>query len=298
MNQRSRNINMTPPLNSFGALPLSEVVARADGPYQLHGLERAVSVLEALSESDVPLSLGEICRRMKLHKSTAHRSLMVLERSALIERTQENRFRLGLKLYELGNRAVEQTDLRARVHPFFRRLAADVGETVHLGVLQKASVVYLDKVEPKRRVCMSSKCGTSNPVYCTSMGKAMLAYQPQETIEKIIAKIRFVRYTHKTLCSQETLLKSLERVRHRGYAIDDEEIELGVRCIGAPVFDENHWAIAAVSVSGPSSRITAQSVPEIAERLLRCCREISASLGLRPKKRSPVMSPFLRHYGK
>ncbi len=288
---------MTASLNTFLATPLSEAVAKTEGPYQLHGLERAVSVLEALSESDAPLSLAEICQRMSLHKSTAHRSLMVLERSALIERTPENRFRLGLKLYELGNRAVEQIDLRARVYPFFRRLAMQVGETVHLSVLQKTSVVYLDKVEPNRRICMSSKIGTSNPVYCTSMGKAMLAFQPEETIENIIAKIRFVRYTPKTLCSREKLLKYLEVVRRRGYAIDDEEIELGVRCVGAPIFNENHWAIAAVSVSGPSSRITAERVPAIAEHLLICCREISVSLGLRAPKKSHLPSSCLRHYG-
>ena len=162
---------MTAPVNTSFAMPLSEAVAKTDGPYQLHSLERAVSVLEALSESDTPLSLAEICQRMGLHKSTAHRSLMVLERSALIERTLENRFRLGLRLYELGNRAVEQIDLRARVYPFFRRLAAEVGETVHLGVLQKTSVVYLDKVEPNRRVCMSSKIGTSNPALLHLNGK-------------------------------------------------------------------------------------------------------------------------------
>lgn len=284
------------PTTSF-ASPLSEAVAKADRPYQLHSLERAVSILEALCESEAPLSLAEICQRMRLHKSTAHRSLMVLERSALIERTPENRFRLGLKLYELGNRAVEQIDLRARVYPFFRRLAAQVGETVHLSVLQKTSVVYLDKVEPNRRVCMSSRIGSSNPVYCTSMGKAMLAFQPEEKIEQIVAKIRFTRYTPKTLCSRQTLLKSLERVRRRGYAIDDEEIELGVRCVGAPILNENRWAIAAVSVSGPSSRITAQSAPAIAEHLLICCREISASLGLHPKKKSYLPSSFARHYG-
>jgi len=276
--------------------PLPEP-ARTDGPYQLYSLDRAVSVLEVLGQSDTPLSLAEICQRMSLHKSTAHRSLMVLERSALIERTQENRFRLGLKLYELGNRAVEQIDLRARVQPFFRRLATQVGETVHLSVLQKTRVVYLDKVEPNRRVCMSSKTGTSNPVYCTSMGKAMLAFQTEETIEQIVARIRFVRYTSKTLTSREALLKALERVRRRGYAIDDEEIEVGVRCIGAPIFNENRQAIAAVSVSGPASRITVQSVPAIAEHLLRCCREISTSLGLHVKKKPHAMSPFLRHYG-
>lgn len=276
---------------------LPDLMAGVRDPYQLHGLERAVSVLQALSESDVPLSLADICQCMGLHKSTAHRSLMVLERSALIERTSENRFRLGLKLYELGNRAVEQADLRTRVYPYFRRLAAEAGETVHLGVLQKTSVIYLDKVEPKRRVCMSSKCGTSNPVYCTSLGKAMLAFQPEEVIEKTIAKIRFVRYTPKTILSTDKLLKALERIRRRGYAIDDEEIELGVRCIGAPIFDENRWAMAAVSISGPSSRITAESVPEFAEKVARCCREISASLGLKPKKRSHSMASFLRHYG-
>ncbi|HTV03750.1 MAG TPA: IclR family transcriptional regulator [Acidobacteriaceae bacterium] len=288
---------MTASLSTSYAMPITDAAAKHEGPYQLHSLDRAVQVLEALSESDVPLSLAEICQRMNLHKSTAHRSLMVLERSALIERTQENRFRLGLKLYELGNRAVEQIDLRARVQPFFRRLSMQVGETVHLSVLQKTSVVYLDKVEPNRRVCMTSKIGTSNPVYCTSMGKAMLAFQPEETIDQIIAKIRFVRYTRKTLCTREALLKALERVRRRGYAIDDEEIEMGVRCVGAPIFDDNRRAIAAVSVSGPSSRITAQSVPAIAEHLMRCCREISASLGMHAKRRPHLMSPFLRHYG-
>jgi DNA-binding IclR family transcriptional regulator len=172
-----------------------------------------------------------------------------------------------------------------------------VGETVHLSILQKTSIVYLDKVEPNRRVCMSSKIGTSNPVHCTAMGKAMLAFQSVETIEQTIAKMHFARYTGKTLCSRETLLKYLERVRRRGYAIDDEEIELGVRCIGAPIFSEDRRVVAAVSVSGPTSRITAQSVPEIAQRLLRCCSDISASLSMDAKIRHPRASSFMRHYG-
>src|SRR5271154_6090462 len=287
---------MAASLTTSFATPLPESVANADGPYQLHSLDRAVSVLEVLGESDTPLSLAEICQRMGLHKSTAHRSLMVLERSALIERTMENRYRLGLKLYELGNRAVEQIDLRARVQPFFRRLASQVGETVHLSVLQKTSIVYLDKVEPNRRVCLSSKTGTSNPVYCTSMGKAMLAFQPEEIIDQIISKIRFVRYTPKTLTTREALMKALDRVRRRGYAIDDQEIEVGVRCIGAPIFDEKRRAIAAVSVSGPASRITAPTMPEIAEHLLCCCRDISVSLGAHAKKKPRVLSAFERHY--
>jgi DNA-binding IclR family transcriptional regulator len=287
---------MADPLhNSFVAIH-PEPEANTDGPYQLHSLDRAVSVLEVLGESDTPLSLAEICERMSLPKTTAHRSLMVLERSALIERTSENRFYLGLKLYELGNRAVEQVDLRSRVYPHCRRLSLQVGETVHLGVLQKTSVVYLDKAEPNRRVCMSSKTGSTNPVYCTSLGKAMLAFQSPERIEQIVAKIKFVRHTRKTLLTADSLLKALERVRRRGYAVDDEEIELGVRCIGAPVFDENRQPVAAVSISGPTSRITVQSVPAIAEQLLLCCREISASLGFRTRRKAPSFSAFAGRY--
>lgn len=273
--------------------PMTRANTKKTGPYQLQSLDRAVAVLDLLGESDTPLALTDICKLMKLHKSTAHRSLMVLERSSLIERTQDNRFRLGLRLYELGNRAVEQMDLRARIRPHFRRLAAQLGETVHLGVLQKTQVIYLEKIEPHRRVCMTSKTGSTNPAYCTSMGKAMLAYLPEDVLEQTISKIRFTRYTPKTIGSREELLKSLERVRRRGYAIDDEEIETGVRCVGAPVFDDHHYPIAAVSISGPSSRIRVQNLPAVAERVMRCCADISASLRVQRRKKSRAASLLL-----
>lgn len=279
-------------------MPQSQIESsRQADPYRLQSIDRVVALLDMLSESDVPLSLAEICARMGLHKSTAHRSLIVLERTSMIERTLEGRFRLGLKLYELGSRAVEQIDLRDRVQPFFRRLAMEVGETVHLSVLQRTKVVYLDKVEPNRKVCMTSKPGTSNPVYCTSMGKAMLAFLPDERCEEVLNKIKFTRFTSKTLCSREALLKSLERVKKRGFAIDDEEIEMGVRCVGAPIFDENRYPIAAVSVSGPASRITVQSIPGIAEKLIRCCNEISRALGIHDRRRSRYSSPRIHPNG-
>lgn len=286
---------MAIPIRSTAPAPIEAIPAKEDGIYQLNSLARAVSVLEMLGESDTPLSLSEVCRFMNLHKSTAHRSLMVLEQSGLIERTPENRFRLGLKLYELGNRAVEQIDLRTYVRPYMMRLAAQIGETVHMSVLQKSSIVYLEKAGPIRKVCTSSKIGTSNPVYCTSMGKAMLAFQPEAELEQTLANLKFVRYTEKTLCTREDLLKSLEKVRRRGYAIDDEEIEPGVRCVGAPIFNADGRAIAALSVSGPTLRITVQSVPVLAERLMRSCREISVSLGSQTRKKTRHGSPLLRY---
>ncbi|MEA2260907.1 MAG: IclR family transcriptional regulator, regulon repressor [Acidobacteriaceae bacterium] len=166
---------------------------------------------------------------------------------------------------------------------------------MHLGALQKVSIVYLDKIEPNRSVCMSSKIGTSSPVYCTAMGKAMLAFQSEQTIEETMAKMHFARYTPKAPCSPETLLKYLERVRCRGYSIDDEEIEFGTRCIGAPIFDEGHRVVAAVSVSGTSSRITAQkraancgTPAALLPRYLRVARQDT-------KKKGHLAPSSLRH---
>jgi len=269
-------------------IPNRASLAAPRDPYRLQSLDRALAVLELISESDVPLSLADICRMMNLHKSTAHRALMVLERGMLLDRTPDDRFRLGLKLYTLGNRAVEQMDLRARVQPSLRALSRRLGETVHLGVLQSTSVVYLDKAGPSNRVCMGSKTGSSNPAYCTSMGKAMLAWLPQNKVHQLIDQMSFVRLTQKTICSREELMLALQRVRRRGYSIDDEEAEAGTRCIGAPIFDEAHNPIAALSVSCVSSRIQPHQVPAIAEHLRRCCSEISQSLQLHPNLRARI----------
>lgn len=259
---------------------VSGIGVAPDDSYRLQSLDRVLSILELLGESEVPLSLAEICRKVNLHKSTVHRALMVLERGMLLERTPKNSFRLGLKLYDWGNRAVQQMDLRARIRPFSRRLATQLGETIHLGVLQKASVVYLDKSGAKSRACSGSKTGSSNPAYCTSMGKAMMAWLPPAAVNALVDQIDFVPLTDKTIRNREKLLEVLERVRRRGYSVDDEEVEAGVRCIGAPIFNASHLPIAALSVSTLTSRLPPHRVPLLAERLMRCCAEISASLSI------------------
>ena len=248
-------------------------------PYKLEGLDRVVAILDLLGASDNSLSLAEICQQMNVCKSTAHRALMALERTGLIERAPSHRYRLGLKLYDMGHRAVEQIDLRAHAHPYLRKLALRVGETVHLGVLHRARIVYIDKIEPvSRLVCISSRTGTSNPVYCTSLGKAILASMPPEDAEKILANSRFTRFTANTFTSLEDCMVALERVRRRGFAVDDEEMEIGTRCIGAPIQSTEGEVIAAVSVSGSTTRITTQRAPMIANHVIRCCQAIALSL--------------------
>jgi DNA-binding IclR family transcriptional regulator len=204
---------------------------------------------------------------------------MVLERHRMVERTTSGKFRLGLRLFDFGNRAIEQYDLRDRAQPHLRRLVAETEETAHLCILEGTHIIYIDKIEPSRSVRMITRIGASNPVYCTSVGKAILAFLPEEKIAEIVRKTRFERFTHRTIATPEALRTEIEKTRRRGYAVDDEELEEGLRCIAVPLLDAQRLPVAAVSISGPSFRVTAQKLPAIANHLLQCVRGISVDMG-------------------
>jgi DNA-binding IclR family transcriptional regulator len=259
--------------------------ATPQGTYKVQALDRAFAVLDLLGESETPLGLAQVASSLQLHKSTAHRFLMVLEKHRMVERTVGGKFRLGLRLFDLGNRAIEQYDLRERAQPHLRRLVAETEETAHLCILEGAHVIYIDKIEPARSVRMITRIGASNPVHCTSVGKAMLAFLPEERLTDILGRLRFERYTNHTLSTVEALRAEIEKTRRRGYAVDDEEFEEGLRCIAVPVLDAQRLPVAAVSVSGPSFRVTAQKLPSIANHLLQCVRGISMDMGFIPSGR-------------
>jgi len=261
------------------------------GTYRVQALDRAFAVLELLGDSPTALGLAQVAAALKLHKSTAHRFLMVLERHHMVERIAGGKFRLGLKLFEFGNRAIEQYDLRDRAQPHLRRLVAETEETAHLSILEDSRVIYIDKIEPARSVRMITRVGSSNPVHCTSVGKAILAFLPEERIAEIIRQTKFERFTHRTLATPEALLAEVEKTRRRGYAIDDEEFEEGLRCIAVPVLDAQRQPVAAVSVSGPSFRVTAQKLPAIANHLLYCVRNISVDMGFLTSTRAGRVAP-------
>jgi DNA-binding IclR family transcriptional regulator len=256
------------------------------GTYKVQALDRAFAVLDLLSESDTALGLAQVASSLQLHKSTAHRFLMVLERHRMVERTSAGKFRLGLRLFDLGNRAIEQYDLRDRAQPHLRRLVNETEETAHLCILEAARVIYIDKIEPARSVRMITRIGASNPVHCTSVGKAILAFLPEDRVADVIKRTRFERFTHRTIATPEAFRAEIEKTRRRGYAVDDEELEEGLRCIAVPLLDAQRQPVAAVSVSGPSFRVTAQKLPAIANQLLQCVRGISVDMGYIPTGRS------------
>jgi DNA-binding IclR family transcriptional regulator len=191
-----------------------------------------------------------------------------------------------LRLFDYGNRAIEQYDLRDRAQPHLRKLVAETEETAHLCVLESARVIYLDKIEPTRSVRMITRIGASNPIHCTSVGKAILAFLPEERAAEVLRKIRFERFTTRTLVTAEALKAEMEKTRRRGYAVDDEEFEEGLRCIAVPLLDAQRLPVAAVSISGPSFRVTAQKLPSIANHLLQCVRGISMDMGYISNARS------------
>ena len=249
------------------------------GTYKLQAIDRTVVLLDLLGRSDAPMSLTAISTQLNLHKSTVQRFLRVLEGHHFVSFNTHGRYTLGLRLNDLGNQALQQFDVRDRALPHFRMLVAEIKETGHLCVMQRNAVVYLDKIAPTRSVCMTSRIGMTNPIHCTSVGKALLAFSSPEVQENILANIKYERLTPKTHTSRRALVRDLEMIQRRGYALDDEEIEEGVRCIGAPILNTNGRPIAAISLSGPTFRITMQKVPSIAKRLVSCCTDISHSLG-------------------
>ncbi|MBW4026322.1 IclR family transcriptional regulator [Acidipila rosea] len=247
--------------------------------YKLQALDRTFALLDALARSNEPQSLAEIAASLKLHKSTAHRFLMVLERHRIIERSSRGRFRLGLRLFDYGSRALEQHDLREIAAPHLRKLVDEVGETAHLSILDHDHIVYLDKIEPARSIRMISRIGSTSPAYCTASGRSMLATLAPELREKQLKRIKVERFTEKTKVTLEDLMKELERTRRRGYGIDDGEREDGVRCLGVAIFAPDGVSRSAISVSGPPFRITKQKLPAIVSSLQLCARAIERDMG-------------------
>ena len=256
-------------------------------PYKVQVLDRAINILEFIGkQSSGEAGLPELSAAMKLHKTTTHRIAHVLESRGLLRRgLDSNRYRLGLHLYDLGCQALDHVNIRDEARPLMTRVAFDVGETVHLALLDRAEVLYIERVEAQRSLTMGSKLGARNPVYCTALGKAMLAYLPENEVDQILAASRMEARTRNTITNVLALKRELERIRDREFAIDDEEIEDGVRCIAAPILNANNRAVAALSVSGPSSRITPDRFQLIGKTMLKTAQELSTRIG----RQAPVV---------
>lgn len=257
-------------------------------PYKVQVLDRSLAILDVLANAREDSSLAELADKVKLHKSTVHRLASILERHRIVERdARSGRYRLGLRLFELGSIAMARFNIRDRAQPYLEKLLYEVDETVHLCVLDAGEVLYLDKMEPVRSVRMASYIGRRNPAHCTSVGKAMMAFLPEKETDDILRQHGMKRLTPKSITSPAELKADLKQIRDRGYAVDNEETLEGVICVGAPVLDHSGRPIAAISISAPSFRLPLNKVPTVAALVCRAALALSQESGYQlPSKRS------------
>jgi len=249
-------------------------------PYKVQVLDRALAALAILSDSSSDCSLAELCTALKLHKSTVHRLMMVLEQHRLVVKHPETgRYRLGLRLFELGSKAIDGLDLRGRARPYLNRLQQAFGETVFFCILDEGQVFYMEKVESQQSVRTACTVGSRAPAYCTAVGKAMLAELPDSEVHNIVRRWGLKAVTKNTITTESALKAELRAIRSRGYAIDDEEKEEGLRCVGSAVRAHSGKLVAAMSISGPAFRMTKERIPEVGRALLQAAGDLSVELG-------------------
>jgi len=248
--------------------------------YSVPAVERALSVLQCVGDSKRGFSISEIGRRLKIPKSSAHLILTTLERRGFLQKnTQTGRYHFGLQLVSLSRTALENLDLREEGKPFLHSLMQQTGLTVHMAVLERDEAVIVEKVEAPGLVRLASWIGRRLDINCTGVGKALVAFLPDEDLEDLIKTKDFARHNQRTIVSKSALKKELMLVRQSGYALDNEEDEPGVCCLGAPVFDENGKAVAAISVAGTTSQIGPDRIPVLARQVMQAARGMSTRLG-------------------
>lgn len=254
-----------------------------ESQYEVGAIQRAFSIIDFLAAAPgLSARASEIADGIGLPRATAHRLLSNLETPGFVSQRHENgTYRLGLRLMELGHLVESELTIVGIARPHLERLRDASGETTHLAVLDHTSVVYLEKMESPRAIRMVSRVGSRLPAHVTALGKAMLAHMPASLIAELYGDGELESITGRSPQTVDELIVRLDEVRRRGYALDDEEVEIGLRCIGAPVADRSGKVIAAVSLSAPTSRLPSERVSETAEMVRDCADELSRDLGYR-----------------
>lgn len=213
--------------------------------------QRTVDILKLVSKNPEGITLDDLCSTLALPKTSAYDIVTTLAEMGMVhvDRGQRQRYTIGLTAYRIGINYTNNMDFISVIEPELKAFAKEVGKTVFFGVRSDHEVVYICKAEPENPIITTATVGTKNPMYCTSLGKAILAYSDEETREQVLNRIRFRPKTERTIQNREALLKELEQVREKGYALDAREVEEHMECVGAPVLGSDGTVLGAISVS-------------------------------------------------
>jgi len=242
-------------------------------------ISKVFKILEAIQGSPSGLTLKPICDVTGVHKSTAHRFLKHLEHDGYLIRTDTGAYLIGPKFSQLSVRANHRATLQAVARPILWELWKSTRETVNLATLDQGMVLYIEVIESPHEFRLASRAGSRRSLHATALGKALASFLPEEQREKVLSAIQFQPVTANTIMNLVQFREELDIVRKQGYAVDEEETTLGARCVGAPILGAGQEVIAAVSVSGPITRISPNQVPLLAGAVMSAARAISAAMG-------------------
>lgn len=246
-------------------------------------LERGLLVLEYLAQSRRGVTVSQLARKLRFPRSTAHAILLTYQRSGYVKRDERaGRYCLGFRLQALANMALGGMTLRGHAGPVLFRLMQETGLTVHLAVMEKNEAILIDRIAPPGTPPLATWVGKRMGLHCTALGKALIAHLSTQEVEGLIRSQGMIRHNENTITSKRTLQLACEQVRQLGYAVDDEEEEIGIRCIGAPAFGQNGEVVAAISVSGPKGKL--EDIASSAGRVKQAAASLSMLLNSFPSK--------------
>jgi DNA-binding IclR family transcriptional regulator len=258
---------------------MPRVAKSSPGAAPVGVISKVLRILEALQGSSAGLGLKAICDLTGIHKSTAHRFLKHLEREGYLVRTEAGAYLIGPRLSQMSTRGSQGATLQAVARPILWELWKSTQETVNLAVLDQGTVLYVDVIESPHEFRLSSRVGTRRSLHVTALGKALAAFLPAELRASVLSTIKFQPATPKTIMNLVQFRQELEKIRRQGYAVDDEEAVQGARCVSAPILNADREPIAAVSVSGPVTRVSPNQVAALAGAVSSAARAISAAMG-------------------
>jgi IclR family KDG regulon transcriptional repressor len=237
---------------------------------EIQSLARGLKILDLLGHSQDGISITEIAEELNVDKGSASRLVSTLERHGYVEKDEvTRRCHLGPQVVSLSRSLLSRLPLREAAKPYLRQLMERTGECTHLAVPAQGKVLYIDQVESPATLRVNAQVGTMNPLHCTALGKALLAFGDLDFPTSLDS------FTPRTITDPNALRLALEEVRRLGYAVDDEEFDLDVRCIAAPVFDYRGRAVGAIGISGPATRITLEQLPKLAATVIEIGKALS-----------------------
>lgn len=252
--------------------------SNGDNKYILQSVDNALRLIDVLCEFE-EVGVTELSKIMGLGKSTAFRLLTTLENRGYVRKDEEtSKYRLGMKFAYVGTIVLDRMEITKYSRPYLEELTQKFNEASHLVTMEDdGNVRFIDKVRGTSFVHMESVVGGKKPSYCTATGKVLLAHMPAERVLSYLQNQNFEQHTEKTTVDKDKLLEELKQIRDQGYSIDDEESEMGLTCYAAPIIDTSNQPIAAVSLSGPTSRMEKQK-KEMIEEVVKTAKKISESI--------------------